>query len=1387
MGTLDTILNIEVKGTDSMVKLKTQINETAEKLKKLQKDGKKASETQEQFNAKVVTAETKLKGMRGELNKSKTELIKNAKAVSDNSGSYNSLTKQNAKLSQELRKLSDPLGKNKKKFDELSGSIKSNTDKLKTMDAQMGRQQRNVGNYGSALGGLQKSFGAVATAVTGAILVFKTFQRGIQEFTDFQFQIKQVGVISGASAEQMDMLTESAKELGRTTSFTAGEVASLQVELAKLGFDPTEIENMTASALDLAFVFDTDLASAGETIGGILNSFNLDASETTRVTDVLATAFSNSALDMTKFTTAFPKVGAVANAVGFNLEDVTSLMGVLADKSLDASVIGTSLRNIFLKMADSNSDLSKALGGSVTSVDQLIPALQQLQANGTDVTAMLELTDARSVTAFASLLDGSVQVDTLNTKLKNSKGSLKTFATEMRNSLKGSIDSATSSISGFVIEMVEGLEPAIRLVIDGVSLLFGGLTKLIENINLVIIPLVAYKTTMLALKIQQVGFTTALGLSKIGLKAFSISVKSGTISVKAFNKAIKLNPIGLLVSGLTLGVVALSDWIFGTDEATESTDELTESQEDLNKELTESEKLEKSLGETRTKFKDQQTKEIANAKTLVEIIKNSNTSMNEREDALKRFNQLAGTNISNLQDEADIVKQVEQSYVGLVDSIKRKIILESSTEEINLLIARQLELEQEVSDAKEVQITETNNLKKAEEERSKTGQRTVESVLTGNGQIVASIEDVKTGAELLGIVESKNFTLKEDALLNYNSVVENSTKIENENARSRQEGLNNALLSINGLALTTESTMDAFSGLNGQQIQLAEQLQESFEEGTQMSERTILSVESQTDAIINSNSAIIDANNTVITSGTELTEVEKQIAEIFEKRDKLLAKLTVTTGSFSSGTTEVVNVMRDLKSAVTDAETQLSNAIAKRELEKQKFLESNEAQTMSDEERAKKISEIEEKNSSAITTATTNVKNAKKQLEGVEKSLYQQKLDNNLIDQKSTDSLKEQQETLDATIKSDKLKLASLEALEKENARVGKERISLALKVAKAELESALLVAQATGDTSEDQIKKINDLKDTIVGFENELKVMGESGGQKGFLQGAIFGTNEEGGVLTGEELIEGINMTLDTITGTLESFNALQQERLNTELGIIQSNKDAEIKAFEESAEYSVMTEEQRTKRIEDITKKFDDEMLQLKIEQWKKDKALAKTQAIIGGAQAIMNILSGTATKNVIADAIIKGILIAGTVAMTGMQIATINAQAPPTAELGGIMDNSFFANGGMVVGKSHAQGGEKFAVGGRVAELEGGEAVINKRSTAMFKPILSQMNVAGGGRKFADGGIVMDTDGLGAESTLADTIIGEINSQQVLLVEADVTNSQKSVNAIESRISF
>ena len=124
----------------------------------------------------------------------------------------------------------------------------------------------------------------------------------------------------------------------------------------------------------------------------------------------------------------------------------------------------------------------------------------------------------------------------------------------------------------------------------------------------------------------------------------------------------------------------------------------------------------------------------------------------------------------------------------------------------------------------------------------------------------------------------------------------------------------------------------------------------------------------------------------------------------------------------------------------------------------------------------------------------------------------------------------------------------------------------------------------------------------------------------------------------------------------------------------------------------------------------------------------------------------------------------------------------------EKGGVVEA--YANGGMVQGKSHAQGGEKFAVGGRVVELEGGEAVINKRSTAMFKNQLSAMNAAGGGVKFADGGLMnmpsfaqSQFNAVGQENMMG--AIGQ--NSRVVVVEADITDSQNTVGLIEAEATF
>jgi hypothetical protein len=74
---------------------------------------------------------------------------------------------------------------------------------------------------------------------------------------------------------------------------------------------------------------------------------------------------------------------------------------------------------------------------------------------------------------------------------------------------------------------------------------------------------------------------------------------------------------------------------------------------------------------------------------------------------------------------------------------------------------------------------------------------------------------------------------------------------------------------------------------------------------------------------------------------------------------------------------------------------------------------------------------------------------------------------------------------------------------------------------------------------------------------------------------------------------------------------------------------------------------------------------------------------------------------------------------------------------AEMIKISGGMKLAGGGILQGNSHANGGIQTAFG----ELEGGEAIINKKSTKLFRPILSALNTSGGGKSFADGGMTHD----------------------------------------------
>ena len=357
-----------------------------------------------------------------------------------------------------------------KGIQKLKGQYKDLERRTKGLEGQTKRTSGAMGGMIAKLGLTTVALYATTKAISGAIRVGRQFEKTMSN----------VAAISGATGQELKDLEENAKQLGATTVFTASQVAELQVEFAKLGFSGKQITNVTKDTLALASATGSELSTSAAIAGQTLRAFGLEVTDMSRVTDVMAKSFSSSALDMDKFTNSMSYVAPTAKSVGFSIEGTTAILGGLANAGISGSMAGTALRTVFLKLADSNSGLSKALGGSVKTADQLLPALKKLKDSGIDLTEMLELVDKRAISAFDVLLNSAEGVSELKTELDNAAGSAQRMADIQLDNLDGKVKLLNSAMEGLGIAISERLNDTLVGTTEGFTNLATSLTKIVQ-------------------------------------------------------------------------------------------------------------------------------------------------------------------------------------------------------------------------------------------------------------------------------------------------------------------------------------------------------------------------------------------------------------------------------------------------------------------------------------------------------------------------------------------------------------------------------------------------------------------------------------------------------------------------------------------------------------------------------------------------------------------------------------------------------------------------------------------------------------------------------------------------------------------------------------------
>jgi len=324
-------------------------------------------------------------------------------------------------------------------------------------------------NWEKVNNGVNK-FGAVAIgglAGLGAIA-----GSSLTAFADLEDQVRRNKAIMGATATEENMLMTQTRELGRSTKFTAQEVAQAQMYQAMAGMKTNEVLEMTPKLLKLSIASGEDLASTSDLLTDNISAFGLTLQDADRFMDVMAATANNTNTSIAQLGEAYKYVASTSRNFE-SLEETNIILGLLADSGLKGSIAGRNLASIYARLSKTTPDMDKALkkvgvtlydnNGKFKGLRKILEELKPKLAQMNDEQRNLFLTTiagSEGLKVMNSLLGTSKEgIEKAEKAILNATGATDKMASEMGNTTKNKIAEFRSAVEDLKIAIGEGLAP----------------------------------------------------------------------------------------------------------------------------------------------------------------------------------------------------------------------------------------------------------------------------------------------------------------------------------------------------------------------------------------------------------------------------------------------------------------------------------------------------------------------------------------------------------------------------------------------------------------------------------------------------------------------------------------------------------------------------------------------------------------------------------------------------------------------------------------------------------------------------------------------------------------------------------------------------------------
>ena len=328
-----------------------------------------------------------------------------------------------------------------------------------------------AGKIKNSFSGVQGALATVGVGI-GAGTAVSVLKSSVEAYANLEDQVRRNKAIMGATVQQEKQLMQQTRDLGRSTKFTAQEVAEAQMYQAMAGMKTNEVLEMTPKLLKMSIAAGSDFAQTSDIVTDNLTAFGMSLKDSDRLMDVMVATSNNANTNVQMLGEAYKYV--VATSRNFeSFEDVNILLGVLADNGIKSGQAGRNLAGIYRRLANPSKQVGNALKdlniqlydqqGHFRGLKALSDDLKIATAGLTQEERNRYLTTiagGEGMKILASIMGTTEEnYNKVANAVRNSSGATDKFADDMSNTTANKIAQFKSAIDDLKISLGEAFAP----------------------------------------------------------------------------------------------------------------------------------------------------------------------------------------------------------------------------------------------------------------------------------------------------------------------------------------------------------------------------------------------------------------------------------------------------------------------------------------------------------------------------------------------------------------------------------------------------------------------------------------------------------------------------------------------------------------------------------------------------------------------------------------------------------------------------------------------------------------------------------------------------------------------------------------------------------------